>query len=141
MPTRRQRRLPAKACVFCERTLDAVRGKRLIWSSAAGVVVRGYNDAVGRIPSRALLEPLPAPHSGVLIIWPTNDGAVSRALEQWTARLRPWSCQVCAHRVCERCGSPEKHPFGVDVVDDAGRVRHVPLLPGLAGCVREGCPG
>ena len=138
MATRRHRQ-PAPTCVFCARPLSITGGKRITWSSAAGVVVRGYNDPVGRIPSRALLAPLPEPYAGVLIIWPANKEALDLAMEQWTSRHRPWACQGCARRVCDRCGSSEKTPMGSDIVEDDGRVLHVPILPGPAGCIREGC--
>lgn len=136
-----RRRPPAPVCAFCERPLELIGGKRIVWSSRAGIFVRGYGDAVGRIPSRSLLELLPEPHAGILILWPPNENALDRALDQWTSRHRPWSCQLCAHRVCGRCGHPEKIPMGSDIVDDDRRVLHVPLLPGPAGCVQQDCPG
>ena len=137
----RNRRPPGESCAFCDRALSDSSGRRITWSSAAGIVVRGYNDAIGRIPCRALLERLPEPHSGVLVVWPPDSGALGRALSQWIAGLRPWTCQKCAGRTCGRCGNPEKHPFGCDVLDSTGRRVHVPLLPGPAGCCRNGCPG
>lgn len=137
-----QPRLPAQTCVFCQRSLDDVGGHRMIWSSTAGVIVRMHTDAIGNIPSRALVTPLPEPYSGsLLVLWPPDEPTMDLALEQWTNRQRPWICQLCAHRRCDRCGSPEKSPFGSDIIDDNGRSLHVPRLPGPAGCVREGCPG
>jgi len=138
----RRRRLPGPSCVFCARALIDIGGRRVTWSSCAGVTVRSPTGAVGNIPGRALVEPLAHPYKGtLLVLWPPDTDAVDRAVEQWADRHRPWVCQVCASRACGRCGSPEKHPFGTDVLGDDGRVRHVPLLPGPAGCVREGCPG
>lgn len=140
MATHRHRQ-PAPACVFCARTLSITGGKRITWSSAAGIVVRGYGETIGRIPSRALLAPLPEPHTGAMIIWAPVMDALDRALAQWTAGLRPWTCQVCARRLCDRCGAPQNHPRGCDIVTDDGRVLHVPLLPCPAGCTRAGCMG
>lgn len=135
----RHRRLPGESCAFCDRALSYSSGKRITWSSAAGIVMRGYNDAIGRIPFRAVLERLPEPHGGVLVLWPPDSDALDRSLSQWIAGFRPWTCQVCAGRTCSRCGNPEKHPFGADILGDDGRVRHVPLLPGSASCVLDGC--
>ena len=138
----RRRRPPAPTCVFCDRKLAEIGGRRVTWSTFAGVVVRASREAIGTIPHAALVEPLSPPYRGaLLVVWPPDTEAADRAVEQWENRLRPWACQRCAGRTCGRCGSPEKHPFGTDVLGDDGCVRHVPLLPGPAGCVRDGCPG
>ncbi len=138
----RRRRLPAPTCIFCQRSLSEIGGRRITWSSFAGVIVRLHTDPIGSLPSRALVTPLPVPYRGcVLVVWQPVTDALDRAVDQWFSRQRPWTCQACARRVCDRCGSPEKTPFGSDIVDDNGRSLHVPLLPGPAGCVREGCPG
>lgn len=114
----------------------------IIWATSAGAIHRSSANAIGTIPGRALVEPLAPPYQGsLLLVWPPDADALDRAILQWTSRERPWVCQACAGRTCGRCGSPEKHPFGVDVVEDDGRVLHLPLLPGPAGCVRDGCTG
>lgn len=138
----RRRRPPAPLCAFCDRTLAEIGGRRVSWSTFAGVVVRSSTDSIGTIPGRVLVEPLARPYRGtLLVLWPPDSQAMDRAVKQWSAGLRPWACQVCAQRVCDRCGSPENHPFGVDLLDHDGRRLHVPRLPGPAGCVRDGCPG
>lgn len=138
----KRRRRPGPVCTFCARTIDKIGGHRITWATSAGVIVRSSADGIGNLPARALLLPLPPPYQGsTLVVWPPNSDALDRALEQWVAKDRPWVCQVCAQRVCGRCGSPQKHPRGCDIVTDDGRVLHVPLLPCPAGCTRAGCTG
>lgn len=141
MVARQTRRLPAPTCVSCERTIEDVGGRRITWSTQAGVLVRSSQDAIGNLPHRALLVPLPKPHAGTLLLWPPDEDAAGRAVAQWLDRLRPWVCQICSGRTCERCGSPTVAPHGCDTLHEDGRGGHMPILPGPAGCIREGCPG
>lgn len=133
--------MPAPSCAFCERAVADIGGRRITWSTVAGVTVRAPRDQLSHIPSHALLAPLPLPHSGMIVAWPPDDRALNVAVAQWISRTRPWTCQVCASHVCDRCGSPTRNPWGCDVLSDDGRVLHVPLLPGPAGCTRHGCAG
>ena len=141
MAARRTRRFPAPSCSLCERTLDEVGGRRITWCTQAAVIVRSHQDPIGNLPQPVLLVPLPKPHAGALLMWPPNKSALDRALTQWIDRLRPWICQACSGRTCERCGSPTMAPHGSDTLHDDGRVGHFALLPGPTGCIREGCPG
>lgn len=137
----RRRRPPAPTCALCDRSVEEVGGIRITWSGQAGVVSRSSDRPIGRVPRSALLFPLPRPHSGELLLWPPDEGALGRAVTQWLARFRPWVCQTCAGRTCDRCGSPTIAPYGCDTLGGDGRSGHYPILPGPAGCIREGCSG
>jgi len=77
-----------------------------------------------------------------VVVWGrcwTDEGR-ERAHADARAGLLPWICQRCAGKVCPRCGAPERHPLGTDVVDAEGRTGHLPLMPiGRGGCRNASC--
>ncbi len=139
MAPRRPRRLPAPNCALCDKPLTEVGGYRIVWSTQAGVIVRASHDPLGSLPRRALMAPLPRPHSGALLIWPPREEALERALQQWLDRLHPWACQLCAGQTCDLCGDRTTAPRGCDSLRDDGSVGHFPLVPGPASCIHESC--
>ena len=101
--------LPYKCCIFCEKTLSEVGGKRLCTN-----------------------------HSDIPLAKTKGFSLHKKEREINAKGYRTWICQICAGRLCSECGAPVQRPVGRDVISDDGHTTHIAIFPPLC-CVNENC--
>lgn len=137
------KRPPAETCVFCNKTLKEVGGKRLVAQRLRGVTLTneklgGGNKDFPRKCFELFSEPLVFMDCwGETKKW--TDAAVLSAKNAYLNGKRPWFCQVCGERKCSECGSPINYPMGSDILYGDGRSSHAPIHPFDPGCNNLSC--
>lgn len=136
-------RLPAAECIFCNKALNDVGGRRLIAQRLLGVTLSNINHGGGNkdYPHKSI-ELFPK-KSVFMRIWGSNDkwteSAIMSAKNQYLSGKRPWFCQVCGNETCHLCESPLNRPAGADILYDDGYSAHCALLPCSTGCNNADC--
>lgn len=137
------KRPPAKTCIFCDKSLEEVGGKRLVAQKSKGVHLsneyRGGGNPDYPFQSTKLFDDL-----GVyVVVWGERslwiESTIEKAKNEFLTGYQPWFCQSCGNRVCLKCGSPLNHPSGSDVLHDDGNITHVSMLPCDFGCINPSC--
>lgn len=138
------RRPPAKACVFCNKTIHEIGGQRMIAQRARGLTLtEDKNAKIGSEDShRQSLEIFTDP-SIYIRFWGMKgewtESAILTAKQQYLNGQRPWFCQVCGYRKCSVCGSPSGKPMGSDILKSDGETSHIGAFPVDPGCIKSDC--
>ena len=136
-------RPPAKTCVFCDKTLKEVGGKRLAAQKFRGVMlskkrVGGGNKDCPHKCVALFSEPLL-----YMDFWGTKEewteSAIESAKTSYLEGKRPWFCQVCGKRKCSKCGSPENYPMASEILHEDGNTSHAGIFPFDPGCINPVC--
>lgn len=137
------KRPPAKTCIFCDKSLEEVGGKRLAAQKLKGVklsaeCIGGGNPAFP-YKSVKLFDDLKV----YVVVWGEKglwtEAAVNKAKNEFLTGHRPWFCQICGARACMQCGSPINNPAGSDVLSSDGSSSYAPIFAGGCGCINPGC--
>jgi len=137
------KRPPAEACVFCNKPLKDVGGKRLIAQKLRGVTLTDKKRGGGNkdFPHQCIKlfsDPLVyMDYWGEKEKW--TDSAILSAKNSYLNGKRPWFCQICGERKCSECGSPINYPMGSDILYGNGCSSHAPILPFDPGCANPSC--
>ncbi|WP_394754786.1 hypothetical protein [Crenothrix sp.] len=137
------KRPPAKTCVFCDKSLEEVGGRRLVAQRIKGVKLSAECMGGGNpdfpYKSVKLFDDLKA----YVVVWGEKslwtESAVNKAKNEFLTGHRPWFCQICGVRACMQCGSPINHPSGSDVLCSDGNTTHASILPCDCGCINPTC--
>lgn len=137
------KRPPAEACIFCNKTLKEVGGKRLIAQKLRGITLTNKKHGGGNkdFPHQCFelfSEPLIYMDCwGEKKQW--SDSAISSAKKAYLRGRRPWFCQICGERKCSECGSPINYPMGSDILYGNGCSSQAPIHPINSGCTNPNC--
>lgn len=132
-----RRRLPARTCAVCGKSLAEVGGARLVRTLESGLVRRHVDAPIGRLPGPAQIIPLDGQHAQTLLVaWglPSMPSALQGASAQVHEGTTPWFCQRCAKHLCKACGSPLRRVPAADQLSDDGDIWHCPILAVPVSC-------
>ena len=136
-------RLPADACVFCNKTLSEIGGKRLIAQQIRGVTLTHKTHQSGDKDVVHLYTELFSDPLTYMACWGEQGlwtaAALASAKAAYLDGKRPWFCQICGGRKCKECGSPVNYPMATDVLYDDGNSAHVGIFPFNPGCSNRAC--
>lgn len=137
------KRPPAKTCIFCDKSLEEVGGKRLVAQKSKGVHLsneyRGGGNPDYPFQSTKLFDDL-----GVyVVVWGERslwiESTIEKAKNEFLTGYQPWFCQSCGNRVCLKCGSPLNNPAGSDILHGDGSSSHAPMFAGGCDCINPSC--
>ena len=134
--------LPAKACMVCEKPIEAIGGRRLVAQKAHGSNV--FNQAItGGFENFHSCTRLLEGRDLYLVLWGgksfLTDDVIARIKAQYLQGFRPWFCQVCGKRLCHICREILPRPVASDYVFDDGGIVHCPILGADPGCWNPEC--
>ncbi|MFK5880512.1 MAG: hypothetical protein QM478_13580 [Flavobacteriaceae bacterium] len=137
------RRPPAETCIFCNKPLDEIGGKRISAQQLRGVTLSNKYQEGGNKDF---------PHQSIklfddskiyMVIWGEKtkwtEAAIAQAKNEYENGKRPWFCQICGERKCSKCGSPINYPMGSDILYDDGYSSHAAIIPSDPGCINPNC--
>jgi len=132
---------PADKCIFCEKPIREVGGKRLVATTFRGIVFRNEDQTNVKCE---------APRKGYIVDsseniymnvwgeqWDRNN--LDKAKRAYLRDMHPWFCQICGDRTCSVCGSPIISPMGSDVLFEDGSTAHSPVLAMNSSCINPSC--
>lgn len=137
------KRLPAKTCIFCNKTIEEVGGMRIVAQKIRGVKLSNRYIGGGdkNFPHKSIK--LSYSPDIYMVFWGKpekwNQKAVKSAKDAYQKGFQPWYCQICGERKCKVCGSPINYPMGSDIVDDKGCISHIAIFPFDSGCINPKC--
>jgi len=136
-------RPPAKTCVFCDKSIKEIGGKRLAAQNFRGVMLSKKKVGGGNknCPHKCIVlfsEPLVyMDFWGTPLEW--TQTAIDSASKSFLNGQRPWFCQVCGQRKCRQCGSPENYPMASEILSCDGNTSHAGIFPFDPGCINLVC--
>lgn len=137
------KRPPTERCIFCEKRLEEVGGRRLTGNRGAAVFLSskplGGGDPL--VPCRSI-KLFDEPVSYLVVRGPKSlwsDALIDQAKADFQAGKRPWMCQVCGSRTCSECRTPLPAPVGSGVLYPDGSITHVGMLGVDPGCTNSAC--
>ena len=138
----RKSKLPGPTCIFCQKTIDEVGGRRLVQTTKGigyGVYDRQIGGGSKDRPFRSIK--FPDVDSKYLVVWGQSwtTESMQRALKTLQDGKIPWFCQKCGYRQCSVCGEPINYPVASDVIYDDGRIYHCMIIPADLGCINPNC--
>ncbi len=140
----KQKRIPADNCVFCDKPILEVGGRRLVADGLCAVDLsnRYWGGGNKNYPyySVKLFD-----HQEIYLVvkgkkkkWTAE--AIERAKTAYLTGKHPWFCQWCGYtQCCHVCNSPINIPRGAEVLYDDGRILHAPMHPFNPGCSNQEC--
>jgi hypothetical protein len=135
--------IPSKRCIFCNKTIEEIGGRRLIATGFKAVFLSEKYHGGGK-PDYPFKSVKLDESSGLYVsvqgekgLW--TDELIEKARQEFLHGRHPWFCQVCGNRKCKKCGAPLNFPAGTDVLYDNGCSGHVMLVGINAGCVNPDC--
>jgi hypothetical protein len=141
--TTSQRFHPAERCLLCGRSVADLKGYRIVAQKTLAIYLSKKKMQGGDkdYPEKTFMFQGQSEKyivvRGKPELW-TNE-VIARATAEFTAGKHPWFCQVCANRVCSKCGSPINYPLGSDIIYDNGNIKHIAILPFKPGCSNRTC--
>lgn len=137
------KRAPAKTCVFCNKSLNDIGGKRIIAQQLRGVALSKKKTGGGNINFPHQSVQLFSDPNVFMDMWGEkekwNESSIKSAKNSYLNGKRPWFCQICAVRQCSNCGSPINYPMGSDILSGNGCSSHVGIFPFDPGCNNPDC--
>jgi hypothetical protein len=134
---------PSETCIFCDKTLDQIGGKRIIAQKFRGVGLMSQYQGGGNKDYPHQSVNLYADRDVYMTVWGKKDlwtaSIIEKAKSQYLTGHHPWFCQICGKRTCSKCGAPNNMAFGSDIIYENGESTHVPILPVDAGCINPDC--
>jgi len=137
------KRPPAKICIFCNKPLSEIGGKRLVAQQLRGVTLdnkyRGGGNKDFPYQSIRLFDDLEI----YMVFWGERakwtQAAIAQARKEYQNGNSPWFCQSCGARKCSQCGSPINYPMGSDILYANGCSSHAGIFPFDPGCINPDC--
>ena len=137
------KRPPAKTCIFCDKSLEEVGGKRLVAQKLRGVSLSNQYKGGGNpdfpYQSVKLFDDLEV----YITVWGEKSlltqSAIDKAKNEFLTGYQPWFCQICGNTTCVKCGSPLNNPAGSDILHSDGSSSHAPIFAGGCGCINPRC--
>jgi len=137
------KRPPAKTCVFCNKPLNEIGGKRIIAQQLRGIALSKKKTGGGNKDFPHKCVELFSEPVIFMDFWGEKDkwteAAIKSAKNAYLDGKQPWFCQVCGERKCSKCGSPINYPMGSDILYGNGCSSHVAMLPFDPGCINPAC--
>ena len=135
-------RLPGPACIFCQKTIDDIGGRRLVATTKGhgyGVYDRQIGGGSKDRPFKSMK--FPDAESKYLVVWGDRwtSESMRQALKTLLSGKQPWFCQKCGNRQCSVCGEPINYPVASDVIYDDGHIHHCPIIAADLGCINPNC--
>ena len=138
------KRPASESCVFCNKTLDEVGGRRIVAQQLRGVSLSEKKMGGGNkdYPHRSLqlfddCDDVYVVFWGEKELW--TESAVEKVKKEYQTGYRPWFCQICGKRTCSECGAPINYPMGSDLLSAGGCSSHAPIHPFDPGCINPNC--
>ena len=139
------KRLPAKECGVCGKSLEEIGGRRLLGTITRALLIKGVQFDWGGSWSVTRAVRLDEPYRQLFVLMAgsiATDATLTRSRAQAQSGQTPWFCQRCAGQVCERCGALTREVPGSTFLSDDGRTTYYALMPiGFPGCSVPGCGG
>lgn len=134
---------PSERCLFCQRRIGEVGGRRIVSQQVRGVTISTqYQGGGSKDYPRRSIE-LGDESGRYVVVWGEDSEwtqqTIEKARNEFLSGHRPWFCQVCGGRTCSKCGSPLDYPMASDLVDDNGHITHAAILPFEPGCINPEC--
>ncbi len=134
--------IPADNCIFCNKALKEVGGSRIVSQKFRGVTISDkYQEGTQEYPRHSYV--LSMNPGNFLVVWGEKElwteDRIEKAKDEYAKGKRSWFCQVCGNRVCKVCGYPFDNPMGSDIMDDDGRISHIPIFPVAVRCSNPKC--
>jgi hypothetical protein len=137
------KRLPADTCIFCDKKIDEIGGRRIVAQKLRGIELSSKYRGGGNpeYPDQSIR--LYDNKEIYVVVWGENSkwtlSTTNKVKEEYLKGRQPWFCQVCGKRKCIECGAPINVPMGSDVLSDNGYISHVPMHPVDPGCINPKC--
>ena len=139
----KQKRMPTKRCVFCERTIEEIGGLRLVAQKTRGMKLSDRYIGGGNKEFPYKSVKLSSKPETYMVFWGESEKwsakAVKSAKEAYENDLHPWFCQICGERKCNICGAPINYPMASDAINDDGCISHLAIFPFDPGCTNPKC--
>lgn len=136
------KRPPSKTCVFCDKSIDEVGGKRLVAQKSKGISLSNEYKGGGNPDYPHQSVKLSDNLDVYVVVWGEKglwtQSAIEKAKNEFLAGHHPWFCQICGNRTCEQCGSPVNNPYGSDHLADNGSSSHASIYSD-GGCTNPIC--
>ena len=132
---------PAYTCIMCQKTLEHIKGKRIIAQRHRGIIISDI-DQRGSAEYPRISYRLSEVPKKYLVVWGEelqNNDLIKRARNAYANGKLPWLCQVCSGHTCKACGTPLVYPAGADILEDDGTVDHAAILPASVKCLNPNC--
>jgi hypothetical protein len=137
------KRPPAKTCIFCNKTLDEIGGKRLSAQQLRGVALSDKYKGGGNEDFPHQSVKLFDDSDTYMVVWGEKakwtESAIAKAKNEYQNGKNPWFCQICGERKCRKCGSPTSYPMGSDILYGDGCSSHAAIFPFDPGCINPDC--
>ena len=143
MNTKTNKLLPAPNCIFCNKSIEQIGGKRIVAQQLRGIKLSKKFQGGGNKDYPFQSFKLSDSSDNYVVIWGAKslwtENRIKQAIELSKQNLHPWFCQKCGHRTCSKCGEPINMPLGSDVIYEDGDIRHVMLIGINPGCINPKC--
>ncbi len=134
---------PSERCIFCNKKLGDVGGRRIIAQGVRGIVLSDTYQGGGNKNYPRQSAELGDGSGRYVVVWGKKSdwtkAVIEKARNEFLNGHRPWFCQVCGGISCRKCSSPINYPVGTDVLYDDGSSGHCPLFPFNPGCSNPQC--
>ena len=138
-----QKLTPSATCIFCNKKLEDVGGKRIIAQKFIGVVLSAKYQGGGNKDYPRKSVKLNDKLEYYVVTWDEKcrwtQSLIEKARNEFFTGYHPWFCQICGARTCSKCGSPINYPMGSDILYDNGCSGHCGILPFNPGCNNPDC--
>ena len=136
-------RPPAKTCIFCNKSIKDIGGRRITAQKFRGVTLSKNKTGGGNTKyPRQSLELFSEPIT-FICFWGEKEkwteSAIMSAKNAYLNGKQPWFCQICGKRKCDKCATPINYPMGSDILYDDGHSSHAAILPFNPGCINTDC--
>lgn len=136
-------RPPSKKCIFCNKTIEEIGGKRLTAQKTRGICLsqKLQSESNNDYPRTyiKLFDDLEI----YMTVWGKEGkwtkSTIDKAKNEYLNGYQPWFCQICGKRACDICGSPQNYPAGSDILYSDGSTSHFGIFPYDHGCSNPDC--
>ena len=133
---------PADRCMACEKTIEAIGGRRMVAQPLRGTTLLDHAIEGGYRNFRSCTR-LVEDRDLFMVVWGEEsvfpEMVIDRARRAYLAGIQPWFCQVCGYRLCHVCHTILPRPVASDYVFDDGYIVHCPILGADPGCSNPEC--
>lgn len=140
-----KRKLPSSVCVSCHKPIEEIGGRRIIRSNKGGVVLlndSSYFPLKNLKTTHAFIYNIPN-DPRLIFFWGTYVkhlySCITSVVEDIVHKnRRPWVCQKCVnYALCKHCNEPLVDAPMAEVLNDDGRITHVPSLGVNRPCSKQ----
>jgi hypothetical protein len=120
-------------CIFCQKPISEIGGRKLVNTSSIKILI---SDTPTTDSEYQCIQLEDEPRKYLLLKgskW--TDESIHRVVSLITDDFKPWFCQVCSHKTCNKCGNPSQHVQGADLLNGS----HCGIFPIQIGCVSRSC--